>query len=53
MYQPTELPPRRRRYWTEALLVAGILAFGGFALLSDARLTPDQLVSGISDIVGN
>jgi hypothetical protein len=43
---------RARRLWiTEALLVAAILAFGGFALLSDARVTPSGLLSGVADFV--
>ena len=43
---------RFRRLWiTEALLVAAILVFGGFALLSDARLTPSELLTGLSQIV--
>jgi hypothetical protein len=43
---------RFRRLWiTEALLVAAILVFGGFALLSDARLTPSELLSGVSQFV--
>ena len=43
---------RHRRFWlTEALLVAGILVFGGFALLSDARLTPSELLSDIGQVV--
>ena len=43
---------RHRRFWlTEALLVAGILVFGGFALFSDARLTPSELLSGISQVM--
>lgn len=42
----------RRRYWlAEALLVVAILAFGGFALLSEARVSPTELLSGFSDIV--
>lgn len=40
---------RARRLWvTEALLVAAILVFGGFALLADARLSPSELFSGLS-----
>jgi hypothetical protein len=43
---------RLRRLWfTEALLVAAILLFGGFALLSDARLTPSELLSGFTQFV--
>lgn len=51
MYQPLEmLSRRRRRFWlAEALVVAAILAFGGYALLSDARLSPTQLANSISD----
>jgi len=43
---------RARRLWiAEALLVAAILAFGGFSLLSDARATPADLLSGVADFV--
>ncbi|HVY52551.1 MAG TPA: hypothetical protein VHA07_13445 [Devosia sp.] len=43
---------RMRRLWvTEALLVAAILVFGGYALLSDARMTPAELLAGVSDLV--
>ena len=43
---------RARRLWiAEALLVAAILAFGGFTLLSDARATPADLLSGVTDFV--
>ena len=53
MFNPTEtIPRRRRRSWlTEVLVVAAILAFGGFALLSDSRLSPGQLANSISDLV--
>ena len=45
---------RFRRLWiTEALLVAAILIFGGFALMSDARLTPSELLSGLTQLVGH
>ena len=50
--QSRMLRRRPRRLWiTEALLVAAILVFGGFALMSDARFTPAQLLSGFNDIV--
>jgi hypothetical protein len=43
---------RIRRLWIgEALLIAAILVFGGFALLSDARLTPAELLSGVTQFV--
>jgi hypothetical protein len=43
---------RTRRLWlTEALLVAAILVFGGFALLADARLSPTELLSGLNSFV--
>ena len=45
---------RIRRLWiTEALLVAAILVFGGFALLSDARLTPSELLTGFTQFVSH
>jgi hypothetical protein len=41
-----------RRLWlTEALLVAAILVFGGFALLADARLSPSDLLLGLNTFV--
>ncbi len=44
---------RPRRIWlTETLLVAAILVFGGFALLSDARLTPSDMLTGVTQIFG-
>lgn len=43
---------RARRLWIgEALVVAAILAFGGFTLLSDAHTTPSGLLSGVADFV--
>ena len=43
---------RARRLWlTEALLVAAILVFGGFALLSDAKLSPSELLTGVTQFV--
>ena len=40
------------RLWlTEAALVAAILLFGGFALLSDARFTPNELAAGVSQFI--
>jgi hypothetical protein len=43
---------RPRRLWlTEALLIAAILVFGGFALLADARLSPSELLSGLNTFV--
>lgn len=53
MYLPNQTMPRRRRSWlTEALIVAAVLAFGGFALLSDARLSPTEFANSISEFVG-
>ena len=43
---------RASRLWiAEALLVAGILAFGGFTLLSDARMSPTELLSGVTEFI--
>ena len=39
--------PRRRLFLAEALLVAGLLVFGGFALVSDGRLSPADLLAGV------
>ena len=45
---------RVRRLWiAEALLVAAILLFGGFALLSDARLTPSELSDGLTQFISH
>lgn len=45
--------PRSRRFWlTEALIVAGLLAFGGFALILDAGLSPTELLSSIAALSG-
>jgi len=45
---------RTRRLWlTEALLIGAILVFGGFALLADARLSPSELLSGLSAFVAH
>jgi hypothetical protein len=45
--------PRHRRFWlAEAMLVAAILVFGGFALMSDARLSPTDFLAGMNDVVG-
>jgi hypothetical protein len=46
-------PARSRRFGlTEALLIAAILAFGGFALVSDGRLTPTDLLAGFDETIG-
>lgn len=43
---------RLRRLWlAEAALVAAILVFGGFALLSDARISPAEFLAGFSQFV--
>ncbi len=53
MFDQIEKTHRPRRFWlAEALLVAAILAFGGYALLSDARLSPQQLLNSVSDFAG-
>ena len=45
--------PRPRRFWlAEALIVAGILAFGGFALMSDSGLSPLDLFGNLNAVVG-
>jgi hypothetical protein len=45
---------RARRFGlTEVLLIAGILAFGGFVLLSDGRMTAASFLSGFDQIVGD
>lgn len=46
-----ETSPRRRLWIAELLLVLGILAMGGFALFSDARVTPSELLAGLSDVI--
>lgn len=53
MSATTVSSPRRRRFWlAEAMLIAAILAFGGFALMTDARLSPTDLLAGMDAIVG-
>ena len=46
-----EQSPRRRMWIAELLLVVGILAMGGFALFSDSRVTPSELLAGLSDVI--
>jgi hypothetical protein len=44
--------PNQRRFWiAELLLIGGILVFGGFTLLSEARLSPTQLITDLTKIV--
>ena len=45
------ITPARRLWLTEALLIGAILVFGGFALLADARLSPSELLSGLTAVV--
>ena len=45
------IAPARRLWLTEALLIGAILAFGGFAMLADARLSPAELLSALSTVV--
>ncbi len=55
MFNPTDTLPRRRprRFWlTEALIVAAVLAFGGFALFADTGRSPVDFASSISNFVG-
>jgi hypothetical protein len=41
-----------RRLWlAEAAVVAAILVFGGFALLSDARISPSEFLAGFSQFI--
>jgi len=43
---------RLRRLWlAEAAVIGAILVFGGFTLLSDARLTPSEFFAGFSQFV--
>jgi len=45
---------RTRRLWlTETLLVAAIMAFGGFAQLSDSKVSPSELIASVSDVIGH
>lgn len=51
MFHPvTDDTPKRRRFGImEVVLVAAILAFGGFTLLADGRLSLDNMLEGVSD----
>ena len=45
---------RVQRLWImEALLVVAILVFGGFTLLSDARVTPAEFTSSLTQIISH
>ena len=44
--------PRRRFGITEVLLIAGILVFGGFALVNDGRANLGSLLPGIENVRG-
>lgn len=44
--------PRRRFGLTEVLLVAAILAFGGFTLINDGQQTVGTLIDGMHEIIG-
>ena len=47
---PDETRATRRRFGlTEALLIAAILAFGGFTLVSDGRLSMGSLIAGVDE----
>lgn len=47
---PDDTTRSRRRFGlAEALLVVGILAFGGFTLVADGRQTVEGLLSGLHD----
>ena len=52
MSNTISLPRRRRLWFTEALVIAAVLAFGGFALMADAKMSPNELASSISDVLG-
>ena len=43
---------RRRFGLTEVLLIAGILVFGGFTLVSDGRQTLGTLLAGVERVLG-
>ena len=51
MFHPatdTTQSPRRLRY-TEAILVLAILAFGGFTLMSEGRLSVGNFIAGVNE----
>jgi hypothetical protein len=45
---------RPRRSWlAEALVVAGVLAFGGFALVTESGLGPADLIGSLLGIIAH
>ncbi len=51
MFQPAheERATKRRFGLAEALLVVGILVFGGFTLVADGRQSFESIVAGLND----
>lgn len=53
MFTPTNETPARRRFGlTEALLVVAILLFGGFALVTDGRMSLGSLLDSYDETIG-
>ena len=52
MYDTQQSSGRRRFGIVEALLVAAILAFGGFVLVSDGRQSVASLLAGFDETIG-
>lgn len=52
MTDTTQSTYRPRRSWlTEALIVVGVLAFGGFTLMADAHVPLNDLVGTLASVV--
>ena len=54
MSDTTHTPtPRPRRFWfNEALIVAAVLAFGGFVFASDTHLSATDFIGSVARILG-
>ncbi len=53
MFSPAAEPkPNRRFRFAEAFVVAAILLFVGFVLVTDGRQSPDTLVAGFNEALG-
>jgi hypothetical protein len=52
MAHTTTSVARPRRSWLrEALIVVGVLAFGGFTLMTDAHMPIGEVLSGLTSVL--